>query len=223
MDCVRHILIGVRYQLLGVVYRDVIERLFDDEFATVPRVFTGHSCDEVVDFVKSGLRELDLALIDFELEVSRDKRILNGLDLALFVRNAFPDSKILFLVSTANVFLVKSVIQEVDPHGILEKKNLTSEILSNCIKIILNGGMYYGQEIREKRLYFLDGHYFLDEWDRRMLYELSLGANRTQLAKELPFSISTIARRKRRLKEYFGVDGLDDRALVGKAREMGFL
>lgn len=223
MGRIRDILIGEENRLLATVYRDILERLFEDKFGIPPTIFMGHSCDAVVEFLETQLPGVDLVLIDYALEISGDKRFLNGMDLAVFVRKFFPDCKIIFLFYKANVFLVKNLIQEVDPNGILEKKDMTPEILHDCINIILKGGMYYGEKIREKRILFLDSEYFLDEWDRRLLYELSLGANRTQLAAEFPFSISTIVRKKRRLKEYFGDGRMDDRELIEKAKEMGFL
>lgn len=223
MGRVKNILIGEGNRLIALVYREVIERLFVEEFDLFPKLFVGHSCDACLRFLEQHNLEIQLVLIDYELEASRNKRFLNGLDLAKYIRFVFPGSKIIFLLTKMNVFLIKTLIHEVDPQGILEKRKLTIEILFESIQVIWNGGIYYDKEIKEKRIYFLHSEYFPDEWDRRILYELSLGTNRTQLAEELPFSISTIARRKRRLKDYFGVSGMGDRMLVKKAREMGFL
>lgn len=223
MGRVRNILVAEGSRLLVTVYKEVVEAVFEQEFWGIPELHYGYSCDGCLGILNSSNRSFDLFLIDYELEMSGDKRFLNGLDLAKYIRCVFLGAKIILLLRKANVFLIKTLIHEVDPQGILEKRKLTPKVLSEGIQVVWNGGIYYDPGIHEKRIYFLQSEYFPDEWDRRILYELSMGASRRQLAKELPFSISTIARRKRRLKDYFGVSGRDDRVLVKKAREMGFL
>jgi len=56
-----------------------------------------------------------------------------------------------------------------------------------------------------------------------LLYELSQGATLSHMTKTLPLSRSAIAKRKNRLKIYFNVHSSDDRELIRKAREKGFI
>jgi hypothetical protein len=64
---------------------------------------------------------------------------------------------------------------------------------------------------------------YLDEVDRKMLYELSIGAKLKDLTDLLPLSIAGIEKRRRNLKKMFGISGAEDRELVKIAREKGFL
>ena len=63
----------------------------------------------------------------------------------------------------------------------------------------------------------------LDEYDRKILYELSIGTRMKDLPNLLPLSIAGIEKRKRNLKRMFNVKKLDDRQLMISAKEKGFL
>ena len=50
-----------------------------------------------------------------------------------------------------------------------------------------------------------------------------MGGRTVELPSILPMSIAGVERRKRHIKEAFGISGQDDRALVKIAREKGFI
>ena len=56
-----------------------------------------------------------------------------------------------------------------------------------------------------------------------MLYELSRGIKMKMLPGILPFSLATIEKRKRQMKLNFGIEDGDDRSLLDKAHEYGFI
>ena len=63
----------------------------------------------------------------------------------------------------------------------------------------------------------------IDKIDRQILYELSIGTRMKDLPKIVPLSIAGIEKRKRILKEVFDVEDQGDKALIMKARELGFI
>jgi hypothetical protein len=63
----------------------------------------------------------------------------------------------------------------------------------------------------------------LDKIDRRLLYELSIGTKTKDLPITLPLSIAGVEKRKRNLKNVFDVSGLEDKDLINKAKEKGFI
>jgi hypothetical protein len=63
----------------------------------------------------------------------------------------------------------------------------------------------------------------LDKIDRRLLYELSIGTKTKDLPMMLPLSIAGVEKRKRNLKSIFDVSDLEDKELIAKAREKGFI
>ena len=66
-------------------------------------------------------------------------------------------------------------------------------------------------------------HYLLDDIDRRILYELSIGTKTKDLPALVPLSLTGIEKRKRLLKQIFDIDSTDDRELILAAKEKGFI
>jgi hypothetical protein len=65
--------------------------------------------------------------------------------------------------------------------------------------------------------------FVLDNYDRKILYELSIGTRIKDLPKLIPLSIAGIEKRKRNLKRMFNVKKMDDRELLISAKEKGFI
>ncbi len=63
----------------------------------------------------------------------------------------------------------------------------------------------------------------VDRIDRLMLYELSMGTRMKEMPDVVPLSMAGIEKRKRILKQKFDVEDQGDKALILKAREMGFI
>jgi hypothetical protein len=65
--------------------------------------------------------------------------------------------------------------------------------------------------------------YLLDGTDRKLLYEISIGTRTKDLPDILPLSIAGIEKRKRQLKKAFNTETDEDKELIMKAKEKGFL
>ena len=63
----------------------------------------------------------------------------------------------------------------------------------------------------------------VDKIDRQLLYELSIGTRMKEMPDVLPLSMAGAEKRKRLLKQKLGVEDQGDKALIQKAREMGFI
>ena len=63
----------------------------------------------------------------------------------------------------------------------------------------------------------------IDETDRKMLYQLSLGTKTKDIGQYVNLSYRAVEDRKRKLKEIFGVSGEGNKALLEKARESGYI
>ena len=63
----------------------------------------------------------------------------------------------------------------------------------------------------------------LDLTDRKILYELSIGTKMKDMSDIVCLSIPGIQKRKRHLKQIFGIESPDDKELVLIAREKGFI
>jgi hypothetical protein len=65
--------------------------------------------------------------------------------------------------------------------------------------------------------------YKLDKIDRQLLYEMSIGTKMKDLPSIIPMSMTGLEKRKKQLKVLFEVKENDDRELILKAKEKGFI
>ncbi|MFL0087526.1 DNA-binding response regulator, partial [Tenacibaculum maritimum] len=77
--------------------------------------------------------------------------------------------------------------------------------------------------LNKKKCTFRFADYIIDDLDRKILYELSIGTKMKNLPDVVPLSITAIERRKREIKKMFSISSLDDRDLILTAREKGFI
>lgn len=188
-------------------------------------IHESNSCDSAIDILNTlaPKKEFDLAFLDVRIPPSSDGKYLSGEDIGLFIRKKHPQTKIMFASSESNQLKIHSIFKNIDPEGFLNKADCDAQVLMAAIKEILNGGFYYSKFILQTMKSNIGVDLFVDEWDRKMLFELSKGTKTTHLPNILPLSLSTIARRKRKLKELFEVVDDDEASLLAKAKELGFI
>jgi hypothetical protein len=69
----------------------------------------------------------------------------------------------------------------------------------------------------------ISNDYLIDDIDRKIIHELSIGTRMKDLPNSVPLSITAIERRKRQIKQLFGVNSADDKDLILMARDKGFI
>ena len=82
---------------------------------------------------------------------------------------------------------------------------------------------YYSKTIIKLLRNEVSSHYVLDDIDRKLLYELSIGTKMKDLPNILLLSLAAIEKRKSRIKQLFEVENQFDKELFSKAKEKGFL
>lgn len=218
------ILIVENLPLVLDVYRIHFTALSEENPYWRFNIFYGSSSDKAVYIIKNQAPPdgFDLAIIDNNIGPTSDRKFLSGEDIAGYLRAKFPKTKILFNTS-AEQDVIKSILKNINPEGFLLTTESTGGILKRAVSEILYGGSYYGKSVLQIMKSSFKTDLVLDEWDRKLLYELGRGTKTTHIPEILPLSLSSVARRKKRLKEIFEVEGLADMVLLEKAREMGFL
>ena len=219
-----HILIVEDHPLLLESFMMVLEELEKENFEWHFEIKNADSCDGVMFILQNRFPfdGFDLAVLDYGIAPSVEGKYFSGEEVGTYIRKQFPQTKILFVSAENQQFKIRNIFKGIDPEGFIFKGDSRSEILKEAVKEILDGGSYYSRRIRKAMRATMVADLSLDEWDRRILFELGRGTKTIQLPQLLPLSLSTVARRKRRLKEIFGVEGGDDAALVKRAREMGY-
>lgn len=167
-----------------------------------------------------------LICIDIEMPASYDGKITSGEDLAKKIKEVSPITK--FLVNTyhGKKERLLHIYKQIQPEGFLLKAESGLDNLQATILNILDGDKIYSHTV-ERLIQKLDSEEekcILDDIDRKILYYLNHHYTHQQIADLLKKSISTIDKRKRKLKENLLLDNdCSDAELLEKAKELGYI
>ncbi|MBR9915730.1 MAG: response regulator transcription factor [Algicola sp.] len=189
------------------------------------RVRSATSCDlarHEIEKAKGG-EPFDLVLLDINIPGSGDKKILSGEDVGLELRNNFPEVKLMVFTSHNNNYRLNNILKTLNPEGFLIKSEIDFLKLTDAIKAVLNDEPFYSKTILRLMRRHISNDFVLDKIDRQLIYQISKGAKMKELTKILPLSKSAIEYRKRNLKQLFQVEEGNDRKLLIKAEERGYI
>ena len=166
---------------------------------------------------------IDIFFLDIRLPPSRDDEIFSGEDLGVKIRQLLPASKIIISTTFNDNYRIHSIIKSINPDSFLIKNDITPEELVTAIQAVITDPPYYSKTVIKLLRNQVSNDFLLDKIDRQLLYELSIGSKMRDLPNIIPLSIAGIEKRKRHLKEIFNIESQDDRDLISKAKEKGFI
>lgn len=184
-----------------------------------------HDCDRANELIKRSVHTgpYDILFFDISLPASSDGLITSGEDLAKIARVYLPDAKVVILTMFNESFRILNIIKETDPEGLLIKSDLTSSELAEAFQHILNSPPYYSSTVAGFLKTTVDHDIKLDDINRKILHLISQGIKTRSLKEYIDLSMSAIEKRKKYLKDVFGVEDGKDETLLRMAREKGFL
>lgn len=185
------------------------------------KIDTADNCDLAWDKINN--ENFQIIFLDINFPVQENSKILSGEDLGVKIKKEFPHIKIVILTVLENSFRLYNILSSINPDGFLLKGETTAQELQRCLEKVLDSPPYYGPKISKILRSEVTNKSFVDETDRIMLYQLSLGTKTKDLTKFMHLSLRAIEDRKKRLKEIFGVSGEGNKALLEKARESGYI
>ena len=171
-------------------------------------------------WVKKGY---DLVFLDIRLPASRDRKLVSGEDLGELIREVQPQAKIIVATTFNDNFRMQNIFKSLNPEGFLIKNDLDKKEFITAITHVMQGKPYYSSTVAGLFRKQMSQPMNVDKIDRLMLYELSMGTRMKEMPKVVPLSMAGIEKRKRILKQKFDVEDQGDKALILKAREMGFI
>lgn len=165
----------------------------------------------------------DLVLLDIRLPASRDRKLVSGEDLGELIREVQPEARIIVATTFNDNFRMQNIFRSLNPEGFLIKNDLDTREFVTAITHVMEGQPYYSGTVASLFRKQMTHTVNVDKIDRQMLYELSLGTRMKELPDVIPLSMAGIEKRKRILKQKLDVEDQGDKALIMKAREMGFI
>lgn len=165
----------------------------------------------------------DIILLDISMFPESVKEERSGEDLGLLAKKISPSSKVVFLSSFSDSYRINNILKLVNPDGYMVKSEVDERTLQDMVKTVLKKPPYYTaaalQAIRRK----MANEDQIDERDKKILYQLSIGTKTKDISNIVAASSTTIENRKRQLKVILDVENGNDFALIEEARKRGFI
>ncbi|CAA0154706.1 Two-component system response regulator [Tenacibaculum maritimum] len=214
------------HPLISEAYKSAFKYVEQQNKGVSFDIKVAHNCDTAYTILKEHANlsmEIDIIFLDMRLPPSEDGTILSGEDLGLKIKELLPNPKIIVSTTFNDNYKVHSIFRSLNPDGFLVKNDITPQELVTAIQEVLTDPPYYSKTIMKLLRNETLSDHVIDDLDRKILYELSIGTKMKNLPDVVPLSITAIERRKREIKKMFSISSLDDRDLILTAREKGFI
>ncbi|WP_299120315.1 response regulator [uncultured Tenacibaculum sp.] len=214
------------HPLISEAYKSAFNYIDQQNEHIAFEIHVAHNCDEAYKLIKQHAdtsKKVDIIFLDMRLPASSDGTILSGEDLGLKINTMLPDARIIVSTTFNDNYRVHSIFKSINPDGFLVKNDITPQELVTAIQEVLNDPPYYSKTITKLLRNEVTSEYLIDDLDRKMLYELSIGTKMKDLPDIIPLSFAGIEKRKRQIKQMFGVNSSDDKDLILIARDKGFI
>ncbi|WP_168796435.1 response regulator [Flagellimonas onchidii] len=181
------------------------------------------SCDQAWEILKTNERPFHIVLLDICMPPSSKYSFINGEELGIKIRERYT-SKIIVLTSLSDEKRISNILHNVKPDGLIIKTDVTKHTLSKSISAVLSGNSYLSEKMLKVQSNLTNsGKDCLDVYDIKILSLLSKGEKTKNLPNYLPFSLSSIERRKKKIKLYFGLETNSNYELLDRAKSHGFI
>ncbi len=214
------------HPLISEAYKSAFNYIESEDDTITFQIQTACDCDSAYTLINeyaSESKNIDIIFLDMRLPPSKDGKLLSGEDLGIKINEILPEARIIVSTTFNDNFRVHSIFKSVNPDGFLVKNDITPIELVQAIKEVLIDPPYYSKTVTKLLRNQVSNDYLLDDIDRKIIYELSIGTKTKDLPAQVPLSITGIEKRKRLLKQIFDIDGTDDRELILVAKEKGFI
>lgn len=222
-----------RFNVLIIDDHPLITAAYKSAFALLEKeedfffdIVVSHNSDDAnktINQIIDKKESLDIVFLDISLPPSQDGKILSGEDLGNIIKKSFADVKIIVSTSHNDNHRIHSILKNLNPEGLLIKNDINPQELLRSIKEVILEPPYYSKMVLKMLRKEISNDFVLDEIDRKILYEISIGTLLKNMPESIPLSVAAIKKRKNQLKEIFGITKPDDKELILIAKEKGFI
>lgn len=184
------------------------------------------NADESINAIQKSIEiktPYDLFFFDVSIPASTNREFTSGLDLAAYVIEKAPRSKIIILTMFEEPYRINKILKQINPEALLIKSDLTATELSSAFQRVLNNEIFYSSTVNTVIKKLASNKINLDVINHEILYLISISTKVKDIAKKLNLSESTIEKRKKNIKILFSVDEQKDEMLILEAKKRGYI
>ena len=117
--------------------------------------------------------KFDIAFLDISMPTFAEKNIYSGEDVAKLLLQYMPNCKIILLTMFTELLNIKTIINTINPSGLVIKNDLTFDELLFAFDTVLKNEKYYSESVL-KMLNQSEGNTIeIDQFDKQILFHLS--------------------------------------------------
>ncbi|MEO9257820.1 MAG: response regulator [Crocinitomicaceae bacterium] len=211
-----NLLIIEDHTISAEAYRNIIKRISKLNF----NISHARNCDEALEEINN--KQWDLVLLDLRIPVSKGLKFLGGEDLANYIRKISPNTRIIVLTSIMDRIVADNIFKEFRPEGFLIKSDIVAETLVSAVINVINGNHFYSETVENFLYNEISITFSIDDFDRQILYWLSMGVKTKDICNHIPLSHRAIEVRKSKLIEVL-VENKNSSNLIIAAKDLGII
>ncbi len=225
MSKIYNVLIVDDHPIIADAYKSAFDFISSENENVEFDISIVNNCDDAIEEINKAAKTkgIDIVFLDISLPPSSDGKFLSGEDIGVKIRQVLPTCKIIIATTFNDNYRIQVILKNVNPDGFLIKNDVNKNELVTSIQSILAETPYYSKSVLELFRKQSSSDYKLDKIDRQLLYEMSIGTKMKDLPSIIPMSMTGLEKRKKQLKVLFEVKENDDRELILKAKEKGFI
>ena len=165
----------------------------------------------------------DYAFLDISMPDYPEKNIFTGEDLAKLINQEMPNCKVILLTMHSERLKAQTIIDEIDPIGLVIKNDLTFENMILAIETVLKGEKYYSESVINFLNQQQNEKVYVDVIDRQILHFLNKGIKDDDVALYIPISSASVLCRIENMKELIGKKKCSNQELLDIAKTNGMM
>ncbi|MCI4442605.1 MAG: response regulator transcription factor [Lentimicrobium sp.] len=217
-----HILIVDDHPFIIQGYKNAITRYNPKEYDFF--IEQANDCKSAYDIITNPeTLDFDIAFLDISMPSYDEKGIFSGEDLAKLLNEYMPNCKIILLTMYTELLKIRTIIDNINPLGLVIKNDLTFDELLFGFDKVINNETYYSQSIQKMIDHSEQETIEIDLFDKQILFHISKGTKTKDIPQYVPISLEAIEKRKLNLKKILDIKDETDIELVREAKNRGLL
>jgi DNA-binding NarL/FixJ family response regulator len=169
-------------------------------------------------------KPIDALLLDIDLLPYLEKNIFCGGDLAMFFKDKFPNSKIIFITSSKEAIKLNKIIDTVNPVGLIHKSDIDSLILKSLFEKISKGNTScFTPTVVNAIADYNKQQFSFDTKDIEIIHLIEKGIKTKNLPNYLGIKLSAIEKRKVKIKLKVIGKKCKDKELISQLKKLKFI
>lgn len=201
-------------------YRSILIQTIKEDLI----ISTSYSLEEAHKIIfNQSDKSFDLISIDVSMPPYQEKKLKDGIDLAILIRDKFPTIKLLMITMHPDPLILFRIYKAINPEGLLVKSDIDHEEFKLAFENVTIGNRYFSKTSTKAIQKVEMQNFCKDEINRQILFLISQRFTNKEIASELRISESTVEKRKALIKDYLNIHNGKDNQIIKVSKELGLL